>query len=148
MGRYSRSIEIAKISVVFSPPNPPIREQVTISVEKKMAKKVAKKAAKKQAAKKADTAKKTKKKAVTGDEATDGKPLKKNKTKTKRKSRAKKDVVVRQKISWCVYNHAMKPVAKYAYNQKKAAEKKARELSPEGKLPHFVAKIKEEVVGD
>lgn len=114
-----------------------------------MAKKVAKK---KTAVKKAATAKKTKKKA---DDTADAKPPKKKakakvkaKTKMKRKSRAKKDVIVRQKISWCVYNHAMKPVAKYAFNQKKAAEKKARELSPEGKLPHFVAKFKEEVVDE
>ena len=107
------------------------------------------------AVKKAATAKKTKKKAA--DDTADAKAPKKKakakakakaKTKTKRKSRAKKDVIIRQRISWCVYNHAMKPVAKYAYNQKKAAEKKARELSPEGKLPHFVAKFKEEVVDE
>ncbi len=110
---------------------------------------MAKKVAKKQAVKKAATAKKTRKKAAADDDAADDKAPKtkaKAKAKTKRKSRAKKDVPIRQRISWCVYNHAMKPVAKYAYNQKKAAEKKARELSPEGKLPHFVAKIKEEVV--
>jgi hypothetical protein len=115
---------------------------------KKAAKTVAKKATKKQAEKKAAPAKKTRKKAAPADELNeDGTPKKKKvKAKTKRKSRAKKDIPVRQRISWCVYNHAMKPVAKYAYNQKKAAEKKARELSPEGKLPHFVAKVKEEVV--
>lgn len=39
----------------------------------------------------------------------------------------------------------MKPIAKYAFNQKKAAEKKAQDLSPEGKPPHFVAKVKEPI---
>jgi hypothetical protein len=69
----------------------------------------------------------------------------KPKTKAKRKSRAGKDVKVRQRLAWAVFNHAMKPVAKYAFNQRKAADKKARELSPEGKPPHFVARIKEEI---
>ena len=39
----------------------------------------------------------------------------------------------------------MKPVAKYAFNQKKAAQKKASELSAGGKPQHFVAKVKEPV---
>ena len=43
-----------------------------------------------------------------------------------------------------MFNHAMKPVHKYAFNQKKAAQKKAAELS-EGKQPHFVQKVKEPI---
>ena len=40
----------------------------------------------------------------------------------------------------------MKRVALYEYNQRKAAEKRAKELSPEGKPPHFVQKVKEDIV--
>ena len=47
---------------------------------------------------------------------------------------------------WGVFNHAMKLVAKYEFNQRKAADKRAGELSPEGKPPHFVQKIKEDIV--
>lgn len=105
---------------------------------------MAKKVAKKKAAT-AKTKKKATKKTTAADDggADSGTKAKK---KTKRKSRAKKDVPVRQRVVWCVFNHAMKPVHKYAFNQRKAAEKKAAELSPEGKLPHFVAKVKEEIV--
>ncbi len=107
---------------------------------------MAKKAAKKKAAKKTAAKKTTKKKKAAKKETDDdAAPVKKKKAKTKRKSRAKKDIKVRQRLAWGVFNHAMKPVAKYAYNQKKAAEKKARELSPEGKPPHFIAKVKEEI---
>ena len=110
---------------------------------------MAKKAAKKKAAKKTATKKTTKKKkAVAKEDDEDTAATKKKKAKTKRKSRAKKDVKVRQRLAWGVFNHAMKPVAKYAYNQKKAAEKKARELSPEGKPPHFIAKVKEDIVDE
>lgn len=104
---------------------------------------MAKRVARKKPVENLDLPKKPRKKAVDGDEAA---AKKKAKPKAKRKSRSKKDIVIRQRIAWCVYNHAMKPVAKYAYNQKKAAEKKAKEMSPEGKPPHFVAKIKEEIV--
>ena len=40
----------------------------------------------------------------------------------------------------------MKRVALYEFNQRKAADKRASELSPEGKPPHFVQKVKEDVV--
>ncbi len=70
-----------------------------------------------------------------------GQPVKK-----KRKTRKKKTDDIRRKLFWGVYNHAMKLVAKYDFNQKKAAEKRAEELSPEGKPPHFVQKLKEDVI--
>jgi len=70
------------------------------------------------------------------------------KKKAKRKSRAKAAVVIRKKLFWGVFNHAMKRVALYEFNQRKAAEKRAKELSPEGKPPHFVQKVKEEVTED
>jgi len=49
-------------------------------------------------------------------------------------------------VFWGVFNHAMKLVAKYEFNQRKAADKRAKDLSPEGKPPHFVQKIKEDIV--
>ena len=39
----------------------------------------------------------------------------------------------------------MKRVALYEFNQRKAAEKRAKELTDSGKPPHFVQKVKEEV---
>ena len=152
VGRYSIWREVARIGVLSATrplcPNRAIQESgfVEITMAKKAAKK---KTVKKAAAKKKTTKKKTTKAAAEKDEDEDSKGKKKKAAKkkaTKRKSRSKKDVKVRQRISWTVFNHAMKPVAKYAWNQRKAAEKKARELSPEGKLPHFVQKIKEEIV--
>lgn len=102
-----------------------------------------KKATKKAAAKKA-TKKKAAKKAVADDVADEEGEVKKKKKK-KRKSRSKKAVDVRRKVYWGVFNHAMKRVALYEFNQRKAAEKRAKELSPEGKPQHFVQKVKEEI---
>lgn len=101
---------------------------------------MAKKTATTTTAKKTTVAtKKTTKKAVELDE--DGEPIKK-----KRKTRKKKVEEVRRKLFWGVFNHALKRVALYEFNQRKAAEKRAKELSPEGKPPHFVQKVKEDVV--
>ena len=69
----------------------------------------------------------------------------KKKKKAKRKSKKKAAEDVRLRVFWGVFNHAMKRVALYDFNQRKAAEKRAKELSPEGKPPHFVQKIKEEI---
>ena len=108
-----------------------------VATKKKAAKSKVAKTTKKKAAKKKTAKKKTaKKKEAKKKEA---------KKKTKRKSRAKGAVEVRKKIYWGVFNHAMKRVALYEFNQRKAAEKRASELSPEGKPPHFVQKIKEEI---
>ena len=100
-------------------------------------KKTVKKATKKKAAPKKTVKKKTAKKA-------DDTETPKKKTK-KRKTRAKAAAEVRKRVYWGVFNHAMKRVALYEFNQRKAAEKRAQELSPEGKPPHFVQKVKEDV---
>jgi CRISPR/Cas system CSM-associated protein Csm4 (group 5 of RAMP superfamily) len=104
-----------------------------------MAKKkaVKKKAAAKKAAKKATKKKTAKKK--TAKSAEDA-PVKK---KSKRKKKA--PTVVRMKVYWGVFNHAMKRVALYDFNQRKAADKRAKELTDSGKPPHFVMKVKEQV---
>ena len=110
---------------------------------KKTAKKTTKAAAKKKTTKKAAKKKATKKADAeeTGEEPT-------KKVKKKRKSRKKKAELIRRKLFWGGFNHAMKRVALYEFNQRKAAEKRAKELSPEGKPPHFVQKVKEDVVDE
>jgi len=70
----------------------------------------------------------------------------KRKTKAKRKSRAKEAVEVRKKLFWGVYNQSMKRVALYEFDQKEAAEQKAESLGKGGKSPHFVQRVKEEIV--
>lgn len=111
-----------------------------------MAKKAApKKAATKKTAAKKTTAKKStkKKKGETGGD--DAAPVKKKKKKAKRKTKKQALEDIRLRAYWGVFNHAMKRVALYEFNQRKAAEKRAQELSPEGKPPHFVQKVKEEI---
>ncbi|MEM7455805.1 MAG: hypothetical protein AAF456_15740 [Planctomycetota bacterium] len=114
------------------------KKKATTAKKKAPAKK---KAATKKAAKKATKAS-TKKKKAAGDDDEEEAPKKK---KTKRKSRAKAPEDIRKRVFWAVFNHAMKRVALYEFNQRKAAEKRAKELSPEGKPPHFVMKVKEEI---
>jgi hypothetical protein len=109
--------------------------------KKKATKKAVTKKATKKAAAKKTTAKTTKKTAE--KKTADEEPVKK-----KRKSRKKKAEEIRRKLYWGVFNHAMKRVALYEFNQRKAAEKRAKELSPEGKPPHFVQKVKEDVVAE
>lgn len=63
-----------------------------------------------------------------------------------KKSRAKKEAEeVRLKLFWGVFNHQLKRVALFDFNQKKAAEKRAEELSAGEKPQHFVQKVKEKV---
>lgn len=68
------------------------------------------------------------------------------KTPAKRKSRAKAAKVVRLKAFWGVFNQSLKRVALFEFNEKKEAEKKAKDLTASGKSPHFVQPVKEEVV--
>jgi len=66
----------------------------------------------------------------------------------KRKTAKKKAAVeVRMKAFWGVFNQSLKRVAVFEYSQKKAAEKKAADLSASGnKTPHFVQLVKEAIV--
>jgi hypothetical protein len=83
------------------------------------------------------------------DEAGEGeaavKPAKK--APAKRKSRAKTPKEVRLKAFWGVFNQSMKCVTKFEYNERKYADKKAGELTANGKSPHFVQLIKEVIEG-
>jgi len=63
----------------------------------------------------------------------------------KRKSRSAEPKVVRVKLFWHVVNQSMKPVAKFEYHHKAAAQKKADDLSQGGKTPHFLHKHREEI---
>ena len=66
----------------------------------------------------------------------------------KRKSRAKSAKTVRLKAFWGVFNQSLKRIALFEFNEKKEAEKKAKELTASGKSPHFVQPVKEEVVAE
>lgn len=83
----------------------------------------------------------------------EAKPPKEKKTAKKapaKKSRSKKKepAEARKRLFWGVFNHALKRVALFDFNQKKAALKRAEELSEGGKPPHFVQKVKEEVTAN
>jgi len=61
-----------------------------------------------------------------------------------KKARKKKEPAqVRVKLFYGVFNQSLKRVALYEFDQKEQAEKKAVELSKDGKSRHFVQKVKE-----
>jgi len=62
----------------------------------------------------------------------------------KRKSRSAK--IVRMKAFWGVFNQSLKRVALSEHNERKEADKKAKDLTASGKSPHFVQPVKEPVV--
>ena len=63
----------------------------------------------------------------------------------KRKSRAKVVKEIRYKAYWGVFNQSLKRVALFAYSERKAAQKKAAELSTSQRTPHFVQPVKEAI---
>ena len=70
----------------------------------------------------------------------------KKKAAPKKKATRKKkaaDAEVRLKAFWGVFNQSMKRVAIFEYTDRKAAQKKAEELSKKAKTPHFVQLVKE-----
>ena len=114
-----------------------------------MAKKtVTKKSPAKKAPKKKDTAatKKAAKKAAKKAPEKNAKEAKKKKTPKKRARKAAK--VIRLKAFWGVFNQSLRRVALFEFNEKKLAEKKAKELSKSGKSPHFVQPVKEAIEDD
>ena len=82
---------------------------------------------------------------VEAAEAAEKASPKKKKAAPKKATRRKKKEPseVRVKLFWGVFNQSLKRVALYEFNQKKQAEKKATDLSKDGKSPHFVQKVKE-----
>jgi len=67
------------------------------------------------------------------------------KKKAPARRKKKEPAEVRVKLFWGVFSQSLKRVALYEFNQKKQAEKKAAELSKDGKSPHFVQKVKEAI---
>ncbi len=63
----------------------------------------------------------------------------------KRKSRSKSAKEVRLKAFWGVFNQSLKRVALFEHNERKLADKKAKDLTASGKSPHFVQPVKEVV---
>jgi hypothetical protein len=63
----------------------------------------------------------------------------------KRKSRAKTVKEIRYKAYWGVFNQSLKRVALFEYSERKAAQKKAAELSTSQRTPHFVQPVKEAI---
>lgn len=63
----------------------------------------------------------------------------------KRKSRAKVPKEIRLKAFWGVFNQSLKRVAVFEYSERKAADKKAEELSTSQRTPHFVQLVKEAI---
>ena len=68
------------------------------------------------------------------------------KTTAKRTTKKKVAKEARMKAYWGVYTQSMKRVVLFEYADKKAADKKAAELSAGGsKAPHFVQLVKEPI---
>ena len=65
----------------------------------------------------------------------------KRKKTTKRKTAKNKEV--RLKLFWGVFTQSLRRVALFDFQDKKAAEAKAEELSQSQGSPHFVQKVKE-----
>lgn len=79
-------------------------------------------------------------------EKAEKKAAKAKKKPAKRKTKAKTATDVRMKLYWGVFSQNLKRVAVFEYDQQDEAEKRAAELSKGGKSPHFIQKVKEEVV--
>jgi hypothetical protein len=100
------------------------------------------KAAKKKTASPAKAAKTTKAKKETAVKEAKEKPAKKVAKKATRKKAVKE---VRLKAYWGVFNQGMKRLAVFEYADKRAAEKKATELSAGSKGTHFIQLVKEPI---
>jgi hypothetical protein len=107
---------------------------------------MAQKADKSKAGQSADKKKKasTVKKAAPAKKVAEKKPAEK-KPPAKRKSRARSTKDIRLKAYWGVFNQSLKRVALFEHNERKEADKKAKELTASGKSPHFVQPVKEAV---
>jgi len=112
-----------------------------------MAKKTAKKVAKKKTATTKKAVKKTVKKATKKAAAAKEAPAKEKAAKKAAKRAPRKKVVkeVRLKAYWGVFNGSLKRVAVFEYADKRAAEKKAKELSGGSKGVHFIQLVKEPI---
>ena len=106
---------------------------------------MAKKTAKKKAPAKKAPAKKTPAKKKTTAKKAPTKKADAKKTPAKKRTRTVKEI--RLKAYWGVFNQSLKRVALFEYNERKAADKKAADLTKGGKSPHFVQPVKEAIEG-
>lgn len=124
--------------------SPPFRDRE--GWQRPMAKKTAKKVAKKTTATAKKAVKKATKKAAVTKEAPAKKTVKKVAKKAAKRAPRKKVVKeVRLKAFWGVFNASLKRVAVFEYADKRAAEKKAKELSGGSKGVHFIQLVKEPI---
>jgi hypothetical protein len=94
------------------------------------------------------TKKATKKAAKTAKKAASEKPDKKvaaKKTAAKRTTKKKVAKETRMKAYWGVFNQSMKRLLIFEYADKRAAEKKAKDLSESQRNPHIVQLVKEPI---
>jgi hypothetical protein len=78
-------------------------------------------------------------------EKAEGSTKKAKKAATPKKKAKKVAKEVRLKAFWGVFNQSLKRVALYEYSERKAADKKASELTTSQKTPHFVQVVKEQI---
>ena len=83
--------------------------------------------------------------AIKGGGAVAVKKAAKKKPAKKRATRATKEI--RLKAFWGVFNQSLKRVALFEFNERKLADKKAADLTKNGKSPHFVQPVKEVIEG-
>jgi hypothetical protein len=67
------------------------------------------------------------------------------KKKAAKRTRTVKEI--RLKAYWGVFNQSLKRIALFEFNERKQADKKAAELTKNGKSPHFVQPVKEALEG-
>ncbi len=83
--------------------------------------------------------------AVIGDEVVKPKKAAKKKAAGEPKAPRKKTVKqVRKRVVWVVYDNAHKPIAKFPYSDRKAADEKAEQMKTDKKQTYFVQPVKEE----
>jgi hypothetical protein len=86
--------------------------------------------------------KKVKKKVKVAPEAKKAIPVKKKVAKARRSAK-----VIRLKAFWGVFNQSLRRVALFEFNERKKADEKAEDLTKNGKSPHFVMPVKEQIEG-
>ena len=73
------------------------------------------------------------------------KPVKEKKVAAKKTVRKKVAKESRMKAYWGVFNQSMKRLVMFEYADKKAAEKKASELTASSRATHFIQLVKEPI---
>ena len=92
-----------------------------------------------EAAESAGTKTATKKKKATRKKAV-------KKTATKSRARRVKDTLERRKLVWLIYSQTMKEEARFAWEDKRAAEEKLEQLRAKSKRLYFLQPLKEPIV--